>query len=69
MSDDQAPTTTTTKVIQYKIGTICHRCNYRDSIYNKHEYTEGVPQERSVMWRCSKCDQDNIFHYTVGKNQ
>lgn len=62
--NDQAPKT---KVIEYKIATRCFRCNYMDSIYNKHEFTTGEPQERSVMWRCTKCDQDNLFHYTVGK--
>lgn len=64
---DQAPPKT--RVIEYKIGTTCARCGYKDSIYNKHEFTTGVPQERSIMWRCMKCDNSNIFHYTVGKEQ
>lgn len=70
-SEDQAPSEeeNKTRVIEYKIGTLCARCGYKDSIYNKHEYTKGEPQSRSVMWRCMKCDQDNIFHYTVGKEQ
>lgn len=65
-NEDQAPET---RVIEYKIGTKCANCGYFDSIYNKHEYTKGQPQERSLMFRCLKCDFDNIFHYTVGKKQ
>lgn len=67
-NQDQAPLKTI-KVIEYKIGTRCARCGYKDSIYNKHEYTVGEPQERTVMWRCMKCDKDQIFRYTVGKTK
>lgn len=63
-NSDQAPPTT--RVIEYKIGTRCAKCNYYDTIYNKHEYTTGIPQERSLVWACQKCDFHNIYHYTVG---
>lgn len=59
----------TTKTIEYKIVATCARCGYKDSLYNKHSYTKGVPQERTLMWRCMKCDKNNMFKYTVGKEQ
>jgi RNase P subunit RPR2 len=64
LSGDQAPVT---KTIEYKIMTKCSRCGYRDSIYNKHEFTVGEPQNRNVMWVCMRCDKQQMFKYTVGK--